>query len=686
MLVSFYSNTKDLSGSVMSSLDICYGIKNGLWKDAVNEAFMARSKGKESYAEAKKALPAACWSGVFKKRQDNQIESYSGLIVLDIDKLSLPQINTLMGDLSSDTFVYTAFVSPSGEGVKIVYMTSITDPIDYLAGFLHLQDYFQKKYILPVDPSGKNISRLCYVSFDPNAIINENPEAFQVDKAYGVVNKVYTPPTMLQDNGNEKSVDRIFNLCKSWIESENKFMYVEGQRNRYIHALCCAMNRCGVSKEATLAIICTNYDLPQKEMETTCNSAYFHNHREHGSVQVKELEGGSVKKFVAPPYVQNYTDDVVTNDIMTITATLHHHGVPKDMIVSVVGKVAKLYKNEGFLDIDRKKLSELMNEAVNMLKNKIVEQVDQHSMEYKNATEILKSIIVRGNSGSKKAVSSIHVINSVFGGGFNPGDFYGLIGVGGTFKSFIAIDACIQSALNGVPSLYLNGEMSDIQYYRRLAKMVMNVDIDRMINTGELNESNMDDFIKKLDSYTNNNLFYTNNKPFTEEGIISTIESINLKHGKEIGLLVVDGLTQMDWGRDDEIKAAIRNSAVCKEVAKNANNGSGTAVIALVHTSGGATKHTRDTSVYVRGGVKVTANMDGYICTSLIIDEGGINLDNPEDMVYREGMVYTRMVDKRNGGGSASCVSFLGNDLKFLTSNKPVSEFEVNIKNNNRRF
>lgn len=111
------------------------------------------------------------FSGIFTRRNDNDLKQHSGLIALDFDGLQDPA--PLRQQLLSDEYFETEllFVSPSGKGLKWII------PID-LAKATHL-DYFKSisNYILhtygfKVDPSGKDLSRACFLPHDPNIYIN----------------------------------------------------------------------------------------------------------------------------------------------------------------------------------------------------------------------------------------------------------------------------------------------------------------------------------------------------------------------------------------------------------------------------------------------------------------------------------------------------------------------------------
>lgn len=112
-----------------------------------------------------------CFSGIFSKRNDNALIRHSGLMCIDFDHL--PDPDDLFRRLLLDEYFDTQllFRSPSGDGLKWII------PID-LAEYTH-GDYFQavaayilQRYSVQIDKSGRDISRACFLPFDPNAFIN----------------------------------------------------------------------------------------------------------------------------------------------------------------------------------------------------------------------------------------------------------------------------------------------------------------------------------------------------------------------------------------------------------------------------------------------------------------------------------------------------------------------------------
>lgn len=666
-MVSVFENTFSGNSFVTSPEGAIGFIVSDTFKEVID---YLRKLNKKEYDAEKKNLQCVTWSGTFKEgtRTKETMLKYSKLVCLDIDKLEESAIVLLKSQLAKDPFVRYCFVSPSGKGLKIIVEVN-TGVEHHRAAFLHLQKTFEEKYLFKVDPSGKDETRLCYLSYDNQAIINQSSTVFEVDVRYGDVvseyKNTYTGP-------GTSDVDRIFKVCVIWVE-RNK-AYVEGQRNVYIHALACALNRTGVSQDDAISLISQNYETPDQKWHQSVRSAYFHNQSEFNTVAVKDI--GSAE-FVAPDYIKNFSDDVVINDIMVTTSLLYAYKVPPKEIMGIIEKITRYYETKGYIDANRASLKDIMNNAVVMLKEKILTDTSSNSLQYQSAEDIAEMIVNMDNSSSP--IKTFPEID-VEAGGLKQGNFYGIIGVGGTYKSILAQFIAFINAMNDVLSIYLNGEMSAYQFYERLVSMAIGIDLREQVKLGTLNKETVQSFITLMKEKTKGNIILVNSSGWSKKQILSTIKNVEVTTGKKAKILFMDGLTQMDSLGRDEILATISNSMVCKEIAKEANDGEGIAVVSLVHVSGTISKHKRNTGDNVRGGKKVLANMDAYFCTSLFIDPATNSMVNDEDMAYIKDEFYLRYVDKRSKSPEVNLAIRVAEHIRLMVQPGDPSFKEIKLE------
>jgi hypothetical protein len=243
-------------------------IKEGATKDLVKRIRAERNKTERN--ELKKGLPAICFSGTFNKRNDKSLVEHSGLICLDFDGYDKKkELISHKENLTKDPYVYAAFVSPSGNGLKVLVRVP-ADPDNHVNYFNALQKHFDSPHF---DKTCKNLSRVCYESFDPVLYVNKNASLWdKIDEPeYRELVSRRDPPTIPITDEN-KIVDI---LIKWWTK---KYPMVEGQRNQNTFVLAMALNDYGINKSLASYVL-NNYatqDFPESEIQRTIDSAYEH--------------------------------------------------------------------------------------------------------------------------------------------------------------------------------------------------------------------------------------------------------------------------------------------------------------------------------------------------------------------------------------------------------------------------
>ena len=111
------------------------------------------------------------FSGVFTSRNDKSLVTHSELMCIDFDHVQ--NIDALRQALLADEYFDTQllFVSPSGDGLKWIIEID-TRKAPHGEYFASVANYILQTYSVEVDKSGKDISRACFIPFDPNAFIN----------------------------------------------------------------------------------------------------------------------------------------------------------------------------------------------------------------------------------------------------------------------------------------------------------------------------------------------------------------------------------------------------------------------------------------------------------------------------------------------------------------------------------
>lgn len=167
-----YASTAPIYRSLGAVLSRIKGETTNTSKVKVDEIRRLVSIGDKKAADAiKSTLPCICFSGRFLQRNDKSLIQHSGLLILDFDKIQDPE-DFRDEIFSQNDFVVAAFLSPSGNGVKV--LCKIPPDKDRHRGFFTaISKRFQG-----IDPSGVNESRICFDSYDPDIRIRDNPTEF----------------------------------------------------------------------------------------------------------------------------------------------------------------------------------------------------------------------------------------------------------------------------------------------------------------------------------------------------------------------------------------------------------------------------------------------------------------------------------------------------------------------------
>ena len=142
-------------------------IRTGFWKDQVLPC--------RENKELKTLLPVFTPTGTFRARGIAGLEHYNGLVCLDIDYV--PDPAGLKEICSKIPWICTAFVTPGGQGVKVIIPTE-ANPENYRLVEEEVANAFFAHTGYERDRRCKDISRIQYVSYDPDLVIRETCRKF----------------------------------------------------------------------------------------------------------------------------------------------------------------------------------------------------------------------------------------------------------------------------------------------------------------------------------------------------------------------------------------------------------------------------------------------------------------------------------------------------------------------------
>tara|TARA_R100000655_G_scaffold42527_2_gene78545 strand:- start:9098 stop:11476 length:2379 start_codon:yes stop_codon:yes gene_type:complete len=265
-IVTIYKNIRETTTPFHKDiLFILDRIKNGKSKDLINK--IRKVTDKQERNELKKNLPSICFSGKFLKRNAESLQQHSGFICLDFDGYANKK--DLLHDkerFCKDTYVFSCFISPSGNGLKVIVKIP-PDPDCHVNYFKALQSHFDSPYF---DKNCKDISRVCYQSYDPQIHINENSVTWDIyaDIEYKEVDQ--EDPVTIPISDENKIVDILHTW---WLK---KYPMSEGMRNHNAYVLAMALNDYGVNKTVAQFMLhqYSSNGFSKREIDKVIDSAY----------------------------------------------------------------------------------------------------------------------------------------------------------------------------------------------------------------------------------------------------------------------------------------------------------------------------------------------------------------------------------------------------------------------------
>ena len=165
-------------------------ISGSIYKDQIMLIRQLKADGKKEEAdEVKINLHAVTFCATFKSRRISSLyQNYNSLMVLDIDKLSENEIERVGECLGICPVVACYWKSPSGLGwkglvpLKYINADNKTDVVEmHHWAFNKLEEFLKMHYSIILDASGKDITRLCFMSWSPELKIKDMFESFCVD-------------------------------------------------------------------------------------------------------------------------------------------------------------------------------------------------------------------------------------------------------------------------------------------------------------------------------------------------------------------------------------------------------------------------------------------------------------------------------------------------------------------------
>ena len=204
--------------------EILTSIRQGKYRREIEKIRAAVVRGEWKRVDRlKKQLPAVTFPACFEGGR-KQVH----LIVLDIDKVKVEGLERVV---RQDEYTLACFRSPGGMGLKILIRIDSEAELHEFA-FGKVADYYEGLLGVEVDRSGKDITRLCFLSWDEGLYYNPEARVFSIE----------VQEQSLESDQSGKRLEEILNF------TQRKSQYHNGNRNNFLYQFAANCNRQGQAR------------------------------------------------------------------------------------------------------------------------------------------------------------------------------------------------------------------------------------------------------------------------------------------------------------------------------------------------------------------------------------------------------------------------------------------------------
>jgi hypothetical protein len=177
------------------------------------------------------------------------------------------RLSELRERLKKDPFTYMLFLSPSGDGLKLVVKIP-ADKETHALSAAALTDYYKDEKL----DEFKDISRICFESYDPDIYFNPDSDLFKTLKEEQLIKRSINTTEIIYD------YDIIISNIEKWLESKGEY-YQDGNKHKYLVKIFAACNRFGVPLSIAKQLISFKYismagKVEQKDVHLIADKIY----------------------------------------------------------------------------------------------------------------------------------------------------------------------------------------------------------------------------------------------------------------------------------------------------------------------------------------------------------------------------------------------------------------------------
>jgi len=174
---------------------------------------------------------------------------------------------------------FYCFYRPRCNGLKR-FIEVNTGAEHHDTAYQQVMHYYENATGLKADVKCKDITRLCFVSHDPQLYKNIYNEKFPVADVQVMKTEPLPAAVNEKQQSNAASDEYLLIFQQQILFTNQKSEYTHGNRNNYMYLLASNCNRAGIPQSDTEILCRQHFNLSEREIKDSVNSAYKHHANE----------------------------------------------------------------------------------------------------------------------------------------------------------------------------------------------------------------------------------------------------------------------------------------------------------------------------------------------------------------------------------------------------------------------
>lgn len=229
-------------------------------------------------------------------KSEENIAEYTGLGLADFDHVPPDDLERCLRLLDIDPYVVLAYITVSGEGIRVIYRTDVTEACCHSDVFLQGNAYYARLLGYEYDTQCRNVARTSILCHCPQAVFHEWAEQMHIGLAPQDAVGDAASPKKRRGRSSGRNAATVAGVGQTILQqlADDGKAYTEGHYNEYVSAALYLMNRYGVQESDASAWAVGQFaDYEVSKLKSIVHSVYLHTD-EHGTLQAPS---GKEKRF-----------------------------------------------------------------------------------------------------------------------------------------------------------------------------------------------------------------------------------------------------------------------------------------------------------------------------------------------------------------------------------------------------